>query len=359
MARILLADDDEKLRETLAEALRAEGWDVLTANNGANAQQVWDDATAGGDTPKVVVLDALMPKVSGFDAAKAIKAKDPETAFIFITGVFKSAAQQQDAKDKFDCKAYLVKPFDLAKLVEAVRPLMAVHEAAATFQPAEPLPGEGTLLEAPVAYLLWRAEKEKHTGALDLFGANERARVFIYKGKAVFGQHSDPMINIGIELIKDGVLTAESYRQAVEMCVQRSAGLYDVIKTEGWATDAQMRPVYKRVVPKVIEKVAAMNGRFRWTATDEFSSIVPAATVAIVDTLLGGIRKARRSPSSTRCWAASARRARPTSSPTSIPAARCASRRAARGTRSSRCCRRAAGPTASRARSTAGRRSRR
>lgn len=299
MARILLADDDEKLRETFAEALRTEGWDVLTANNGAVAQTVYDDAAAGGDPPKVAILDCLMPKVAGFDVAKALRAKDPEIALVFVTGVFKSAAQQQDAKDKFDCKAYLVKPVDISKLVEAVKPLVAQHESAAAVQPADPLPAEGTLLEAPVAYLLWRAEKEKHTGVLDLFGTPspsgqvpERARVFVYKGKAVFGQSSDPMLNLGIELIKDGLLTADSYRQVVEMCVQRGAGLYDVLKTEGFATDQQMRPVYKRVVPKVIERVAALNGKFRWTATDEFSSIVPAATVPIVESLLAGIKKA-------------------------------------------------------------------
>lgn len=291
MARILLADDDEKLRETFAEALRIEGWDVLTANNGAVAQQVYDDAAANGDPPKVAILDCLMPKVAGFDVAKALRAKDPEIALVFVTGVFKSAAQQQDAREKFDCKAYLVKPVDLAKLVEAVKPLMAQHAAAAA-QPADPLPAEGTLLEAPVAYLLWRAEREKHSGVLDVFAANERARVFVYKGRAVFGQTSDPMINIGIELIKDGVLTADAYRQVVEMCMARGAGLYDVLKSEGFATDQQMRPVYKRVVPQVVEKVAAMNGKFRWTATDEFSSIVPAATVPIRDALLAGIKKA-------------------------------------------------------------------
>ncbi len=287
--KILLAEDDGNLRETLSEALRAEGYEVIAVANGQAAM----DALDNPDAAQVILLDCLLPKVNGFDVAKFVRSRGLETPILFMSGVFKSQEQQRDAKEKYGSKAYLTKPFDNKRLIDAIKPfLYGGASSGAAAAAADPLPAEGTLLESPVMYLLWRAARELHTGVLEIFGERDRARVFVLKGRAVMGQHSDPNLNIGIELVRDGVIDAEAYKQACELALQRNMGLYDIVKGEGWATDPQVKAGYKVLIPKVIERVVAMSGRFRWVQTDAFMSIVPGATAPIIEPLLSGLRKA-------------------------------------------------------------------
>ena len=287
-AKILVAEDDAALRDTIAEALRIEGAEVIGVANGLQALEAWD--AAADDPPRAVVLDALMPKMTGFDCAKLLRQKGTDVPIVFVSGVFKSPAQQDDAKSKYGSVAYLTKPFDVARLVDALKPYLAAGAGGAA---AEPLPADGNLLECPPLYLLWRAQREHHTGVLELFGVNgERARVFVYRGRCAFAQHSDPQLNVGVELVRAGVIDADSYKQACELAVQRSTGLYDVLKGEGWVTDPQGRAAYKALIPRVLERVVALAGRFRWVATEAFTAIVPSSSVPMLDSLLAGLRKA-------------------------------------------------------------------
>lgn len=290
VAKILLAEDDVALRETLAEALRAEGAEVIGVGNGLQAHEAWD--AAAEDPPRLVILDALMPKMTGFDCAKLLRQKSPDVPIIFLSGVYKSQAQQEDAREKYGSVAYLTKPVDTARLAEVVRPYLAGAGGAAGGG-VEPLPADGNLLECPPLYLLWRAGREYQTGILELFSATgERARIFVFKGRCALAQHSDPQLNVGVELVREGVIDADSYKQACELAVQRSTGLLDVLKGEGWVTDAQARAAYKALIPRVLERVVALAGRFRWVATDAFTNVVPASSVPMLDSLLAGLRKA-------------------------------------------------------------------
>lgn len=287
--KILLAEDDGNLRETLAEALRAEGYEVLAVANGQAAM----DALDNPDAVQFIILDCLLPKVNGFDVAKFVRGRGLDTPILFMSGVFKSQDQQRDAKEKYGSKAYMTKPFDNKRLIDAIKPFLSGGASGgASAVAADPLPADGTLLESPVLYLLWRAARELHTGVLEIFGERERARVFVLKGRAVMAQHSDPNLNIGIELVRDGVIDADSYKQACELALSRNMGLYDVIKGEGWASDGQVKAGYKALIPKVIERVVALSGRFRWVQTDAFTNIVPGATAPIIESLLAGLRKA-------------------------------------------------------------------
>ena len=295
--KILLAEDDANLRETLTEVFEAEGWEVIAVVNGQAAVELLSNP----ETAQVIVLDALLPKMNGFDVAKTVRNLGRETPIFFMSGVFRSQEQQREAREKYGCRAYLTKPFDPKHLVDAIRPLLAGDVVAAVApvaapqqvqQPQEPLPLLGTLLEYPPLYLLWRAALESHTGVLELFAERERARVFVVKGRAVFAQHSDAQLNVGVELVRDGALTAESYTQACATAIKSSSGLLDVLKSEYGCTEVQTRAAYKALVPKILERVVALSGNFRFVQTDQFSSIVPAASVSIIEPLLSGLRAA-------------------------------------------------------------------
>jgi CheY-like chemotaxis protein len=288
--RILLAEDDTSLRDTIAEALRGQGYDVTAVGNGAAAREALNGAAFDG-----AILDGLLPKMTGFDVAKQIRATAPQTGVVLMSGVFKGNAQQTDQLQQTGAKAYLVKPFELQRLFDSLRsfaPPPASSSGAPQVVDQQPIANEGNLLETPPVYLGWRIQHESHTGILELFGSAERGRIFAYKGRAIFAQHSDAMLHVGIELLKDGTLSPEQFKEAADLAVARSVGLYEVLKSEGLATEAQLKLAYKLMVPKIIERLACLTGKYRWSATDAFTSIVPAASASIVDSMFTGVGKA-------------------------------------------------------------------
>ncbi|MDP2344713.1 MAG: response regulator [Deltaproteobacteria bacterium] len=296
--KILLAEDDNKLRDTLAEGLRNEGYEVTEVANGAAALE---HISLGYDA---AILDGLLPKMTGFDVAKQLRAKSPSTTIVLMSGVFKGAQQQTDHMNATGAKAYLVKPFDLKKLVDTLRPYApppgrpggaaAEVSSSSSSPPAaavSPLPAEGNLLEMPALFLGWRIHKEQQTGVLEMFAPGEKVRIFAYRGRAVFAQSTEPLLHIGVELLKEGTITAEQFQQSAELAVQRGVGLFEVLKGEGMATEQQMKAAYKGLVPRIVERTPALTGRFRWTATDAFQSIVPAASSSLIDAMFSGISK--------------------------------------------------------------------
>ena len=81
---ILVADDNEGDRMLLSAIVRREGYDVITAVDGVDALAKFE-----AEAPDIVLLDALMPNLDGFDAAREIKArtKDAFIPIVFLTSL--------------------------------------------------------------------------------------------------------------------------------------------------------------------------------------------------------------------------------------------------------------------------------
>ena len=80
---VLLAEDEEQVRELAARVLRENGYTVLTAVNGEEALELFE---ANADSIDLAVLDAVMPKLGGRDVSDRIKQAKPETRILFSSG---------------------------------------------------------------------------------------------------------------------------------------------------------------------------------------------------------------------------------------------------------------------------------
>ena len=115
-ARILLAEDDRFLRKAAEAALRREGFEVLTAADGAEAL-----AVARAERPDLVLLDLVMPKVHGFEVLAGLKG-DAETRSIPVV-ILSNLGQDRDVQRAMEggALAYLVKAnLSLQELVRRV-----------------------------------------------------------------------------------------------------------------------------------------------------------------------------------------------------------------------------------------------
>jgi two-component system response regulator MprA len=115
--RVLVAEDDPGLRDSLERVLRFEGYGVLLAKDGAEAL----DAVASDD-PDLLVLDIMMPHVDGLSACRMLRQRGSTLPILMLT----ARHTVSDRVDGLDAGAddYLVKPFAIDELLARVRALL-------------------------------------------------------------------------------------------------------------------------------------------------------------------------------------------------------------------------------------------
>lgn len=119
-ARLLVVEDDETIRETVGDALKSEGYDVLTCGDGAEALQLLIDQT----TPEVnlIVLDLMLPGMGGLDLCRELRRSNNTTPILVISA--RDSETDRVLGLEVGADDYLVKPFGLRELVARCRALL-------------------------------------------------------------------------------------------------------------------------------------------------------------------------------------------------------------------------------------------
>ena len=112
---VLLVEDDDRVREALAEALRRQGYRVLPAKDGESARRRVAEATQGVD---VVVSDVLLEDGFGPDLVASLRGSLPFARVVYVSGYADEEAWERIDSDRG--ATVLQKPFSLAQLLEAV-----------------------------------------------------------------------------------------------------------------------------------------------------------------------------------------------------------------------------------------------
>jgi two-component system response regulator MprA len=115
--RVLVAEDDRAVRESIERALSFEGYEVLTAPDGSEAIQ-----RVLNDKPDAIVLDVMMPHVDGLEVARRLRSHGVKTPILMLT----ARAEISDRVAGLDAGAddYLVKPYALPELLARLRALL-------------------------------------------------------------------------------------------------------------------------------------------------------------------------------------------------------------------------------------------
>jgi two-component system response regulator RegA len=141
---ILVVDDDPTFRERLARAFRDRGLDVRVA---AGFEDGLASVTA--DAPELAVVDLRMPGKSGLELLKAIKAHDPETRVLVLTG-YGSIASAVEAM-RFGAVHYLQKPADADQILAAFSPELLEPVDASAGRPPSLARAEWELIQSALA----------------------------------------------------------------------------------------------------------------------------------------------------------------------------------------------------------------
>ncbi len=115
--KLLIADDDNEIRELLEFDLSHSGYEVESAKDGEEALQ-----KALKNNYDLILLDVMMPKMNGFEVCKHIRNSKPEIPILMLT----AKGTINDKTQGFDSGAddYIVKPFDIQEVLLRVRALV-------------------------------------------------------------------------------------------------------------------------------------------------------------------------------------------------------------------------------------------
>lgn len=114
--RLLLAEDDPVVRGIAERGLRAYGYEVLAASDGAAALELLARHPC---TIDLLVSDIIMPNMTGYELAKRLQAQQPDVKVLFVSG-YDDALDREGAPQGVTGATYLAKPYTVGRLTEVV-----------------------------------------------------------------------------------------------------------------------------------------------------------------------------------------------------------------------------------------------
>jgi DNA-binding response OmpR family regulator len=117
--KVLASEDNPDIRKILTMRLEINGYDVVQAQDGEEALD-----KIKKDSPDLVILDLMMPKISGFEVCRMIKfdEKYKDMPIIVLSALDQQADREKAIENGAD--AYFIKPFDLELLLNKIKSLI-------------------------------------------------------------------------------------------------------------------------------------------------------------------------------------------------------------------------------------------
>ncbi len=114
---ILVVDDEVDIRKMLSRLLVDRGFNVLEADRGLQALRLVKEKV-----PDIIILDAMLPEVHGFEIARRIKGSQRygHIPIIMVSAVYRGWRYAEDVKSSYGVDAYIEKPFRIAEILKAI-----------------------------------------------------------------------------------------------------------------------------------------------------------------------------------------------------------------------------------------------
>jgi DNA-binding response OmpR family regulator len=171
--KILVVEDDRNLLDTLKYNLHKEGYEVVTAVDGAEALEV-----ARTEKPDLIILDLMLPKMSGFEVCRILR-KEMTVPILMLT----AKAEETDKIVGLEIGAddYMTKPFSLRELLARVRAMMR----RAKMVEIQPAPEEALLKVGDIEVNIARHQASKGEATLELTPKEFDLLVFLARNKGL------------------------------------------------------------------------------------------------------------------------------------------------------------------------------
>jgi DNA-binding response OmpR family regulator len=194
IAKILVAEDDANIRQGLVATLESEGYGVTSAADGAQALKLFPQ-----EKFDLVLLDVMMPKASGYDVCRELRAKGATVPVLFLTA--KGEEVDKVVGLKLGADDYVTKPFGVKELLARVEALIRRGRVARSTGSGQGRGGEATAT-LPAVFKLGAAEIDRQKFAATVTGRTTALTARELKLAEVFASHA------GQVLTRDALLNA-------------------------------------------------------------------------------------------------------------------------------------------------------
>lgn len=141
MRRVLVVDDEANLRHTLGYALRQEGYEVLTAENGEDGLEQFRNTK-----PELVILDVMLPRLDGFEVCRRIR-RESDVPILMLTA--RDTELDKVVGLEIGADDYLAKPFSMRELIARVRAMLRRSRRTEDPEAAETMEIDGLRIDVP------------------------------------------------------------------------------------------------------------------------------------------------------------------------------------------------------------------
>jgi DNA-binding response OmpR family regulator len=121
VTRLLVADDSETVLLMMRRRLELAGYDVITATDGEDALGKLEHA-GGHETPDLILLDAMMPRMSGVEVLERLRASGSEIPVLIISAHL-DAPDEPERMEAHGADGWVGKPFDWDELLARIEEL--------------------------------------------------------------------------------------------------------------------------------------------------------------------------------------------------------------------------------------------
>jgi CheY-like chemotaxis protein len=116
---VMIVDDDEEIRSMAAYCVQRMGYSVALAACGEGALKSFERSI-----PRLIITDALMPKMDGRELCQSVKSSYPSIKVIIMTSLYTASRYRYEAYRRYRADDYLAKPIDFAQLQEALQRIL-------------------------------------------------------------------------------------------------------------------------------------------------------------------------------------------------------------------------------------------
>jgi pilus assembly protein CpaE len=211
-AKILVVDDDPNVQRLLGYTLKQEGYEVVTAADGAEGFKLWAE-----ESPALILLDVMLPKLDGYQVAGKIREEEGSESHVpIIMLTAESEVEQKIRGLRAGADDYLVKPFHPAELIARIKSLLA------RFAPKDVLVGRPPLGRV-LAFYGAKGGVGTTTIAINVAIALQRElgrRVCLVDGNLQFGDHR-VFLDLGldrksiVDVVTSSTIDADIVRSAL------------------------------------------------------------------------------------------------------------------------------------------------
>lgn len=117
---VLLIEDEPNIIEAIGFILKRDGWQVDTHSNGQTALDA-----VNARRPDLVILDVMLPGLSGYDILKALRADPDWAALPVLMLTARGQTKDRELAESLGASRFMTKPFSNAEMLEAVQALVA------------------------------------------------------------------------------------------------------------------------------------------------------------------------------------------------------------------------------------------